>query len=606
MLRWYEARASDFEAETKREARRVELLGTSRLAVFVLAVLSAAWLFSLPPQEILAGTALIVTVGVFVALVAVHARARAAVARARALCNLNLRGAARVRRDWSALPLAREPVPAAHPYAVDLDVAGIPASLYRLLDVASAATGRRVLMEWLLAPPPGLDELRERQRAVAELAPAIEFREELTLLGERAGEIGPDRLERFLHWAEGADSIALQSSMIWAARLVPLATLATTALAFAGRLPWMIPGLSFVVGLFILGRSHSALEASVTSVFLNATGLRGQRQMLERVAVAPATAPLLVALRDRAAGGSGALLRLERALSLIEGRGSLMHGIANAVALWDLHAVAHLEQWRRHDGAALRRRLGALGEVEALAALATLAHDNPAWRFPTFEPGAGRLTATALGHPMLPAATRIANDVTVGPPGTVLLVTGSNMSGKSTLLRSIGLNVVLAHAGAPVCAAGLTLPEIDLHTSIRLADSLERGVSLFMAELQRLKQIVDAARTEPRSRLLLYLLDEILHGTNSAERRIAARAVLGHLLHAGAVGVVTTHDLGLAAEGELAAASVPVHFTEHVGAGDGTPAMTFDYRLRPGLATSTNALRLLALVGLGSGSSSAK
>jgi DNA mismatch repair ATPase MutS len=240
--------------------------------------------------------------------------------------------------------------------------------------------------------------------------------------------------------------------------------------------------------------------------------------------------------------------------------------------------------------------------VEALAALATLAHDNPSWPFPTLDDGADRLTATALAHPLLPAATRVGNDVIVGPPGTMLLVTGSNMSGKSTLLRAIGLNAVLAQAGAPVCASRLTMPTVELRTSIRLADSLERGVSLFMAELHRLKEIVDAARSRDRARPLLYLLDEILHGTNTAERLIAARAVLEHLVRAGAIGAVTTHDLTLAADGALAGASRPVHFTEQVTSENGGVAgMTFDYRLRPGLATSTNALKLLALVGLGRG-----
>jgi DNA mismatch repair ATPase MutS len=205
-----------------------------------------------------------------------------------------------------------------------------------------------------------------------------------------------------------------------------------------------------------------------------------------------------------------------------------------------------------------------------------------------------------LAHPLIAPVIRVGNDVTVGPPGTLLLVTGSNMSGKSTLLRAIGLNVVLAQAGAPVCAGSLTMPLVELRTSIRLADSLERGVSLFMAELERLKQIVDTAHTPSRARPLLYLLDEILHGTNTAERLIAARAVLVHLVSAGAVGAVTTHDLTLAADGALATAARPVHFTEQVSgsAGDGAAGMSFDYRLRPGLATSTNALKLLALVGL--------
>jgi DNA mismatch repair ATPase MutS len=194
----------------------------------------------------------------------------------------------------------------------------------------------------------------------------------------------------------------------------------------------------------------------------------------------------------------------------------------------------------------------------------------------------------------------VANDVCIGPAGTLLLVTGSNMSGKSTLLRAIGLNAVLAQAGAPVCASALTLPPVELQTSIRVQDSLELGLSYFMAALARLKQIVDAAdrhqaqRTagEPR---LLYLLDEVLQGTNSIERGLAVRAVAQHLLDAGAIGAMTTHDLALAGEEPLRSTAELVHFTEHVR-DDGT--MTFDYRLRGGLATSTNALRLMQAIGI--------
>jgi DNA mismatch repair ATPase MutS len=193
----------------------------------------------------------------------------------------------------------------------------------------------------------------------------------------------------------------------------------------------------------------------------------------------------------------------------------------------------------------------------------------------------------------------VSNDVDVGPPGTFVLVTGSNMSGKSTLLRAIGTNVVLAQAGGPVCAESLRLPVVDVWTSIRIDDSLEAGVSLFMAELTRLKRIVDAARAPSRERPLLYLLDEMLHGTNTAERRIAARRVLSYLVRAGAIGAATTHDLTLAEDPALDAAARRVHFTERFEERDGETVMTFDYRLRPGLATSANALKLLAMIGLG-------
>ena len=206
-----------------------------------------------------------------------------------------------------------------------------------------------------------------------------------------------------------------------------------------------------------------------------------------------------------------------------------------------------------------------------------------------------------MGHPLLPDGPRVANDVELGPPGSFLLVTGSNMSGKSTLLRAIGVNAVLAQAGAPVCAEHLAMPPLALATSMRVRDSLEDGVSFYMAELLRLKQIVDQARNAgPRNgRLLLYLLDEILLGTNSKERHIAVVRVMEHLLRHDTIGAISTHDLDLATSPPLAATCCCVHFRETLHGGRAEQAMTFDYRLRPGIATTSNALKLLEIVGLG-------
>ncbi len=201
---------------------------------------------------------------------------------------------------------------------------------------------------------------------------------------------------------------------------------------------------------------------------------------------------------------------------------------------------------------------------------------------------------------MLKPEVAVGNDVEIGPPGTFLLVTGSNMSGKSTLLRALGTNIVLAQAGGPVCARLLRLPPVVLATSIRVQDSLEQGVSYFLAELKRLKCVVDAAKRVRMEgdRTLVFLLDEMLHGTNTVERQIAARAVLAHLLDLGATGMVSTHDLDLVATPTLAGRSRLVHFTESFIEEADRPALTFDYTLRPGLATSTNALKLMEMVGL--------
>ncbi|HEV2108478.1 MAG TPA: hypothetical protein VGR16_09480, partial [Thermomicrobiales bacterium] len=222
----------------------------------------------------------------------------------------------------------------------------------------------------------------------------------------------------------------------------------------------------------------------------------------------------------------------------------------------------------------------------------------PAWAFPGVHAGIDRLEAKGIAHPLLPHG-RVANDVTVGPPGTFLLVTGSNMSGKSTLLRAIGTNAVLAGAGAPVCGQSLCMPPVTIGTSGHVEDSLAEGVSFFMAELQRLKQVVDvASATREAGGRFLFLLDEILQGTNTAERQIAARRIIQHLLTQGAIGAVSTHDLTLAETASLRAAARPIHFRETFETGPAGATMSFDYLAREGIATSSNALRLMELVGL--------
>ena len=270
--------------------------------------------------------------------------------------------------------------------------------------------------------------------------------------------------------------------------------------------------------------------------------------------------------------------------------------------LWDVWVLQRLESWQRKYGPFVPQWFEALGELEALMSLAAIRYENPDWVYPSWNQGASEVQSKDLGHPLIQKQDRVCNDVRIGPNGTVLLVTGSNMSGKSTMLRSVGLNVALAGTGAPVCASFFSLPSIELATSIRVRDNLAEGVSFYMAELQRLKGVVDRARTlqsEP-SRQSLFLLDEILQGTNSRERQIAVTQVLQHLLDCGAIGAISTHDLELADDQELMAVSETVHFRETIRPdANGTEKMTFDYKMHQGVSPTTNALRLLEMVGLG-------
>ncbi|RYE83354.1 MAG: DNA mismatch repair protein MutS, partial [Myxococcales bacterium] len=284
--------------------------------------------------------------------------------------------------------------------------------------------------------------------------------------------------------------------------------------------------------------------------------------------------------------------QLERLASWGEARhNALFRLLVGPVVLYDLHLSLALDRWRRRHGARVEGWLEALAETLALAGLGTYAFDHPAATMPELVEGPASFTAEGLAHPLLPPDRRVANDVTLTGPGQALLITGSNMAGKSTLLRSMGIAAVLAQAGAPVEARRLALTPINVRTSIRVSDSLASGYSHFYAELLALKRVVDEAGQGP----VMFLLDEILHGTNSAERQAGAKAVIAHLLRQGSLGVVTTHDLGLAElVDDLPGQVTPVHLLEHQE-GD---RMTFDYRLRPGLLRSGNALALMRQLGL--------
>jgi DNA mismatch repair ATPase MutS len=263
--------------------------------------------------------------------------------------------------------------------------------------------------------------------------------------------------------------------------------------------------------------------------------------------------------------------------------------------LWSLNVLVALEKWRALHARDARTWFQALGQLEALSSIATLAHDHPDWAFATVDASADRIDAVAIGHPMLREDVRVANDVTLGPIGSVLLITGSNMSGKSTMLRAIGVNTALAYAGAPVCAVSFRLPRVRLYTSINVRDSLAIGASLYMAQLARLKEIVEAARAAPTDEPCCYLFDEILSGTNSADRTTAVRAIVHELLQLNAIGALTTHDLALAADPEIARHATPVHFSETID--PDSASMSFDYRMRPGVVQWSNALALMRLMG---------
>ncbi|MDP9120285.1 MAG: DNA mismatch repair protein MutS [Acidobacteriota bacterium] len=599
----YQERRDTFAAGERQLALRSSRLSLARGAVFLVFAGCLLWalIHASAPGPVVVPLGL-AALAAFTGLVVAHDRLIVRQRRQGELRQINEHALDRLARAWDRLPLSTPPQPGElPPLARDLDLVG-RASLFQLLGTAHTPLGRTTLRDWLLHPAPPA-EIAARQEAAAELAPELDMRQRLEQ-GTRAFEAVPANCEPFLSWAEDGPWLLARPWLVWLTRALGAATLGLGAAALFTSLPAAVPLLLILGNVTLSHLLREPMEAT-----FNRSSAREQEFLLyagalETVSRQSFRSPWLQAIQgELAPRGRPAHLwmdLLHRRVTLADARHSAsLHFLLQTLTLWDFHTLYLLEAWRRDAGRHARRWLGALGRLEALATLAGLHFDNPDWSFPRVEAGLAALTARELGHPLIAPDRRVGNDVTVGPAGSFLLVTGSNMSGKSTLLRALGVNMVLAQAGGPVCAAALAAPPLTLATSILIEDSLAGGISFFMAELLRIRQVVDAAdRCHAEGRTLLYLLDEVLRGTNSEERQIAVRRVVLHLLGHGALGAVSTHDLDLAALPALAAACQPVHFRETILVGGGGPPMSFDYRLRPGVATTVNALKLLALVGL--------
>lgn len=586
-------------------------LANVRLLLFLGLAIAVGWaLFTTPPLAYGLAVAAVVLLAAFIVQVRRYRKVENRRRHLSGLADLADEGLLRIARDWKRLPLRHQDrAEPTHPYGPDLDILG-HGSLLHLLESTGTRLGEGTLRDWLLTPAE-IPTIRERQAAVAELAPLAEWREELVWRGRATGSPSPDP-EPFLTWAEGEPFLASRQALLWGARISPPLFWLLLLAQLAELTPWpfwIVPILAnLLLGWQLVGPAVSRLNS--VRYFAGALGAYADTlaHLDEPGFTSPALQKVQAALRADGQPAASEIRRLHGIFRLAQPATSMVYPLIELTTLWNVHVLSKLEGWQAQAGPSARGWLVALGEAEALAALARLQHDNPRWALPELDPAAVNYEATALGHPLLSGAQRVSNDLTLGPPGAFLLVTGSNMSGKSTLLRAAGVNAVLAQAGGPVCATSLRMPPLAIWTAMRISDSLERGVSFFMAELERLRDVVEAAKaagsaTDVSGQLaaprILYLLDEILQGTNTAERQIAARRVIRLLLRCRAIGAVSTHDLTLADAPDLAAAARAIHLTEVV-VDDGPEGarMTFDYQIREGIARSTNALRLLDMVGL--------
>ena len=502
------------------------------------------------------------------------------------------RGLARLENRWQGDGESGERfLSPQHPYGSDLDIFG-KASLFELLSTARTRGGEAKLADWLSAPAP-LDELRRRHQAVDELRPLLDLREQLAALGDdyRAG-VHPDHL---IAWAETPappfPKAQRITALLFAAMQAGLLTWWLLSLFTDVRAEIAVLAFGLLEGAFaltlrghIVGIIHGVHEASHDLDLLSELLAVLERQDFR----SPRLQTLLDSIRSVGKPASRNIARLRRWMELLDSRDNVFVRLFGPPLLWGTQVAMAVENWRAAHGPNVRAWLDAVSEIEALSALANYAWEHPSDPWPEFAEGRV-FEGDELGHPLLPDSRCIRNSVALKDPLRLIVVSGSNMSGKSTLLRAVGINAVLAMAGAPVRARRLVLSHLSVGASIRTMDSLEEGHSRFMAEILRLKQILELP--EPA----LFLLDELLGGTNSHDRAIGAEGLLHGLLERGAIGITTTHDLSLArVADQLAPVAINVHFEDRLENG----RLVFDYTMRPGVVARSNALDLMRAVGL--------
>lgn len=585
----YARRLGAWESRVSRLSVLQSRLGSIRLLLAAAAV-AIAWesLYghSLSPLWLSA------PVAAFIGAVIYHGSLRRSLSQAERAAAFYRSGLARIQDRWVGGGRQGERFgDAEHVYAADLDLFG-KGGLFELLCAARTRMGEETLASWLLMPA-SLEEIAERHACIGDLSRRLDLREDLAVLGEDSGVgVQPQSL---LTWAESPN--VLEHPWIrWTARLLPV-------LCVVSAIVWAVAGISapfvavVLIEIAVLYRLRGRLAQVLDPAEIAFENLKIFAQLLVRVEREPFAVPAMQALvralasQDRRAGRS--IEQLGTIAELAGSRENLAVRWFLAVPLlYSVQVALAAERWRRAHGEKVRAWVEIAGRFEALSSIAQHSFEHPADPFPDFIEGPACLRASGLGHPLIPSQRCVGNDVELSGGTRALLVSGSNMSGKSTLLRAVGINAVLAMAGAPVRARSLELTPLQVGASIRINDSLSEGTSRFYAEIARLRQLQDLAGGEPP---LLFLLDEVLQGTNSKDRRIGAEAIVRAFLGGGAIGLLSTHDLALTEIHGIEQDSVRnVHFEDEIEAG----RMKFDFKLRDGIVARSNGLELMRSIGL--------
>ncbi len=572
------------------DQKRERMLGYIKAAIVLFVIITS--LLYLRDRIVL--ESLLAPVVLFVVLAVLHDKVLHAINLRASAIGFYERGLARVEDRWAGSGESGDrffdPL---HPYARDLDIFG-KASVFELLCTVRTRAGEAILSAWLLAPA-HVEEIVARQNAVRDLKERLKFREELSVLGEtvRPG-VNPEALSA---WGE--------REPVFGARSERIATTVLTLLWILSLVCWGVWGLGLVAAVMTLlnltwagriGKRLTVACGSLEKASADLDVLAGVLGFIERERFsAPKLMEIQASLRRNGIFPSEAIRKLARIAEYLESRHNVYVRYPDLVIFWSAQFIFAAERWQQQFGPQIRGWLAAVGEFEALSALSSYAFEHPDDVFPEFFGQVALFDAEALAHPLLPASKAVRNDVKLGDGLQLMILSGPNMAGKSTFIRTVGVNAVLAQCGAPVRALSLRLSPLTVAASICILDSLSGGVSRFYAEIHRIKLISDLTQGPVP---VLFLLDELLSGTNSYDRLEGTRFVVENLTERGAIGIVSTHDLALAQIPEtMGERAVNCHFEDQFA----DDKLAFDYKLKPGIVQTSNALELMRSIGLGVG-----
>jgi hypothetical protein len=586
----YQSREAEFSASAEQMRKLSDRLSVARLAAFLGGLILFASLLTVSfPAAI---TAVVLALILFAWLVIRYEATDKSRKRFLHLAEINKLEIQCIEGDFSAYKPGEEYIERDHPYSYDLDIFG-KASLFQYLCRTTSRPASDLLAGYLKLSS-SREEIISRQEAVAELQSMTKWRQELITLGYMNASAGNDPAP-LMHWLKSDNIFTKSRREKIITGCLSILALASVIVVIAG-LPAAILAPAFTVNFIFYFTRFKRISKLQEQVSRSSDLLRSYSEIIRLIENEKFSAAKLLTLQGSFKDSNPASYRIRQLSKLVGRLDSRLNVLVsiplNLLFFTDIHFCLSLEKWKRKHAVRIPGWFAAMAEFEVLASLGNMAYNNPGWVFPNVTEDWFVFSAGEMGHPLIPVERRISNDFSVKGPGKAIVITGSNMSGKSTFLRTCGINAVLAFAGAPVCASAFTVSHVRLHSSMRISDSLEENISSFYAELRRLRSIISGAESDPKA---LLLLDEILRGTNSDDRYTGSVALIKQLTGYGSVAIVATHDLRLAGlETELPDAIENYHFDVKVSGEE----LFFDYRLTPGVCSSFNASLLMKKMGI--------